>query len=119
MSKYPKIFCAALRSSSVFSSKLSKALSNKDSASLTDPSDIFTINFKASSDTLPFSFSLIYLMNSNNYDDLILDKSNLWHLETTVIGIFLISVVAKINFKYAGGSSSVFNKALNACLLNI
>ena len=66
-----------LRSNSVFSSKLNKPLSNKDKASLTDPSDIFTISFKASSDTLPFSLSLIFFINSNNSDDLILDKSNL------------------------------------------
>ena len=61
----------------MFSSKLNKALSNRDSASLTDPSDILTINFNASSEALPFSLSFIFLTNSNNSDDLILDKSNL------------------------------------------
>ena len=40
----------------------------------------------------------IFFINSNNSTDLTLDKSNLWHQETTVIGIILISVVAKINF---------------------
>ena len=107
------------KSSSLLLFKLNKPLSSKDNASLTDPSEIFTINFNASSVTLPPSFSLIFLMKSNNSDDFTLERSNLWHLETTVIGIFLISVVAKINFKYSGGSSKVFNKALNACLLNI
>ena len=34
-------------------------------------------------------------------------------------GIFLTSVVAKINFKCGGGSSKVFKRPLNACLLNI
>ena len=68
---------------------------------------------------MPFSLSLLFFINSNNSDYLILDKSNLWHLETTVIGIFLISVVANINFKYSGGSSKVFNKALKACLLSM
>ena len=61
----------------MFSSKLNKALSNNDNASLTEPSEIFTINFKASSVTLPFSLSLIFFINSNSSDDLILDKSNL------------------------------------------
>ena len=35
-------------------------LSNKDKASLTEPSEILTINFIASSETLPFSFSFIF-----------------------------------------------------------
>ena len=100
-------------------SKVSRALSSNDSASLTEPSEILTINLRASSDALPFSFSLIFLIKSNNSKDLILDKSNLWQRETTVIGIFFISVVAKINFKYSGGSSKVFNNALNACLLSM
>ena len=39
--------------------------------------EIFTISFKASSLTLPFSLSLIFFIKSNNSDDLILDKSNL------------------------------------------
>ena len=41
------------------------------------------------------------------------------HLDKTVIGIFLTSVVAKINLSFSGGSSSVFNKPLNACLESI
>ena len=95
-------------------SKLNNPRSSKDKASLTDPSDILVINFKASSDTLPFSLSLIFLIKLNNSDPLILDKSNLWHLETIVIGTFLISVVAKINFKYSDGSSKVFSKEFHA-----
>ena len=42
-----------------------------------------------------------------------------FRIDKTVIGIFFISVVAKINLRYFGGSSKVFNKALKACLLNI
>tara|TARA_B100001741_G_scaffold283108_1_gene257856 strand:+ start:673 stop:957 length:285 start_codon:yes stop_codon:yes gene_type:complete len=91
-------------------SKLNSARSSNDNASLTDPSDIFTINFKASSVALPFSLSLIFFKKLNNSFDFILGRSNLWHLDTTVIGIFLISVVAKINFKYSGGSSKVLIK---------
>ena len=54
--------------------KVSNALSNKESASLTEPSEILTINLRASSDTFPFSLSLIFLIKSNNSKDLILDK---------------------------------------------
>ena len=36
-------------------------------------------------------------------------KSKRWQREIIVIGIFLTSVVAKINFTCAGGSSSVFS----------
>ena len=58
LSKCPKIFWATLKLSSSFSFKLNKALSNKDSASLTDPSDILTINLRASSETRPFPYLL-------------------------------------------------------------
>ena len=40
-------------------------------------SDIFTINLIASSDILPFSLFLIFFTNSNNFEDFILNKSNL------------------------------------------
>ena len=46
---------------------------------------------------------------------LTLFKSNLWHRDKIVTGIFLTSVVAKMNFKLGGGSSKVFNKPLKAC----
>ena len=108
-----------LRSSSTSCSWLTSALSKSESASLTEPSEILTISLSASSVALPFSFSVIFLIKLNNSRDFTLTKSNLWHRETTVTGIFLISVVANINFKYSGGSSRVFNKALNACLLNM
>ena len=96
-----------------------KALSSKDNESLTEPSEIFTISLSASSEILPFSKSQIFFIYINNSSDLTLDKSNLWHLDRIVTGIFFSSVVAKINFKYSGGSSKVFKRALKACLLNI
>jgi hypothetical protein len=58
-------------------SRLKRALSSSDNASLTDPSEIFTMSFNASSVALPFSLSLIFFIKSNNSDDFILDKSNL------------------------------------------
>ena len=57
--------------------KLNNALSKSESASLTDPSEILTISFKASSDTFPFSLSLTFFINSNNSRDFTLEKSNL------------------------------------------
>ena len=95
------------------------ALSNKERASLTDPSEIFTISFSASSETLPFSLFLIFFIKSKSSSVLTLDKSNLWHLEIIVIGTFLISVVAKINFRYSGGSSKVLRSEFHACLESI
>ena len=77
LSKYPKIFCALLKSNSCPSDLLINALSNKDKASLTEPSEILTINFNTSSVALPFSKSLIFLIYSNNSLDFTLDKSNL------------------------------------------
>ena len=41
-------------------------------------------------------------------------KLNKIHLDRMVIGTFFIFVVAKINLMCSGGSSSVFNIALNA-----
>ena len=41
-------------------------------------------------------------------------RSNRWQRDRTVTGTLRISVVAKMNFTWAGGSSSVFNKALKA-----
>ena len=43
-------------------------------------------------------------------------RSKRWQRDRIVTGIFLTSVVAKINFTCGGGSSSVFNRALNALL---
>ena len=44
----------------------------------------------------------------------ILLKSYRWHRLKIVIGILCASVVARINITYSGGSSNVFNNALNA-----
>jgi hypothetical protein len=41
-------------------------------------------------------------------------KSKRWHRESTVVGILRGSVVASTNTTWAGGSSSVFRKALKA-----
>ena len=43
-------------------------------------------------------------------------KSNRWHLESTVAGIFCASVVAMMNLTCSGGSSSVLRNALNAAV---
>ena len=41
-------------------------------------------------------------------------RSYRWHRDMTVTGTFLISVVAKMNLTWFGGSSRVFNNALKA-----
>ncbi len=41
-------------------------------------------------------------------------KSNRWHRERIVIGIFVGSVVQKMNLTCSGGSSRVFSRALKA-----
>ena len=71
----------------------------------------FVISILLSSHTKSSLFSILLA-------DIFL-KSNLWHLERIVVGNFCGSVVAKINFTCAGGSSSVFNNALKAPVDNI
>ena len=46
-------------------------------------------------------------------------NSNRWQREMIVWGILSSSVVAKIKTTCGGGSSSVFNSALNASLVNM
>jgi hypothetical protein len=46
-------------------------------------------------------------------------KSKRWHRESTVTGSLSTSVVANRNFTWAGGSSSVLSKALNALRLSM
>ena len=89
-------------------------LSNIDKASLIAPSDSAAIIFNA----CVVAFTLLSLHTSSNLFIIsssgILLKSNLWHLDKIVAGNFCGSVVAKINFTCSGGSSNVFNNALNA-----
>ncbi len=46
-------------------------------------------------------------------------KWNCWHLLLIVAGTFCVSVVAKINITYAGGSSIVLSNALKALVESI
>ena len=87
--------------------------------SLTDPSPALTNNAIASSSILTFSRLEIFFICSAKFSDSTLLRSKRWHLDKIVTGIFLTSVVAKINFTCSGGSSNVFNKALNALLESI
>ena len=77
LSKKPKIFWAFSKDNSSSCKVDNIPLSNKDNASLTDPSEILTISFKALSVTFPFSFKDIFFKKSKRSDDFILDKSNL------------------------------------------
>ena len=60
-SKYPNIFKASVKFNSLFSELAINALSNKERASLTDPSEILDINFNTSSLNFPFSNKAIFL----------------------------------------------------------
>ena len=94
-------------------------LSNILNASLTAPSDNTATIFSASSViSIPACLHTISNLFTISLLDTLL-KSNLWHLDSIVAGNFCGSVVASINFTCAGGSSSVFNKALNAPVDNI
>ena len=77
LSKYPNIFCAFSILSSIPFFVLTSALSKSERASLTEPSDILTISFKASYVTVPFSFLFIIFINFSNSKDFTLDKSYL------------------------------------------
>ncbi len=46
-------------------------------------------------------------------------KSKRWHRDRTVIGIFSGLVVQKMNLTCSGGSSKVFNRALNASFVSM
>jgi len=46
-------------------------------------------------------------------------KSYRWHRDKIVGSTFSGSVVARMNFTWLGGSSSVFSSALNADLLSM
>ena len=60
--KITKYFLTSDNSSFLSLSFDNKALSSNDKESLTDPSEIFTISFKASSEIFPFSKSQIFLI---------------------------------------------------------
>ena len=62
------------------------------------------------------SFDAMVVNSPTRSDALMRRKSNRWHRESTVIGTLRISVVAKMNFTCSGGSSSVFNSPLKACV---
>ena len=94
-------------------------LSNIPTASLSPPSDKLAIISNTLSSILIFSASQIYFNLLTIFTLLILWNSKHWHLEIIVVGTLCKSVVAKINITCSGGSSSVFNKALNAPIDNI
>ena len=74
---------------------LINALSRRDNESLTDPSDALAINLSATSDILPFSIFDIFFKFSNKIFIGTLCKSNLWHLDIIVTGIFLLQWLQK------------------------
>ena len=88
-------------------------------ASLIAPSESIAINSNASLEIcILLSLQIISNLFIISCVDILL-KSNLWHLERIVAGSFCGSVVAKINLTCSGGSSNVFNNALNAPVDNM
>ena len=100
--------------SSILFSPSCAHLSSIDNASLIAPSDNSAIRFNAPSVYLILLSLQTYFKFSTILSSGIFLKSNLWHLDKIVAGSFWGSVVAKMNFTCFGGSSNVFNKALNA-----
>lgn len=74
------------------------------------------INSSASRGAMNFSFSQIISMRSTSWSRVNRPNVNVWHRETMVSGTLSNSVVARIKNACAGGSSSVFRRALNAPL---
>ena len=93
--------------------------SNMLRASLRAPCEFLAIKLRAFSSTSIFSSTHIFFILDVMSFTVTLLKSNLWHLDKIVAGILCGSVVANIKITYEGGSSNVFNRALNAPCDNI
>ena len=84
------------------------------SASLTPPSAFLTMVLKASSSKPVSRSERMYLSLSSRSSWPTRLKSNLWHLDLIVSGIFSGSVVASMKTVCEGGSSSILSSALKA-----
>ena len=96
-----------------------KARSSKDRASRAEPSAARAISFNASSGKLTFSALQVRLKRVCVSSKVRRRKSKRWQRDNTVTGTWRISVVAKMNFTCAGGSSSVFSNPLKAAFDSI
>ena len=88
--------------------------SSNDKASRIAPSDNLAIIKAASLVIEMLSFSEISVNLSAISSAAIRPKSNRWQRESMVAGNLCTSVVARIKTTWAGGSSKVLSKALNA-----
>ena len=70
----------------------------------------------AAGSTVTFSCFAMWVRCSTIFATEMRRKSKRWQRDKMVGNTFSGSVVAKINFTCAGGSSSVFNSALNAAV---
>ncbi len=68
----------------------------------------------ASASTFTFSDRAMCVSRETICSSLWRRNTNCWHRPITVSGIFCASVVHRMNTTWGGGSSSVFNSALNA-----
>ena len=83
-------------------------------ASRTEPSAARVISASASSAISAFSAVAMDFRWAIITSGSIRRRSKRWQRLRTVTGTLRISVVAKMNFTWAGGSSSVFSSALKA-----
>ncbi len=95
------------------------AWSNIDKASRTLPLPARVIKANAPASISTFSFSAISLIYPYKVSQSIRRNSYFCIRESIVAGILCGSVVAKKNFTCGGGSSNVFNNALNASRVNM
>ena len=88
--------------------------SKMERASRSAPSAFCAMMLRASSSAVMFSFAAMFCRCLLISSTVILLKSNIWHRDRIVGMILCFSVVARMNFAYAGGSSNVLRKALKA-----
>ena len=104
---------------SVASPACAKARSSKDRASRAEPSAARAIKPLASSPKATCSAAQTLSMSCAVSSSDRRRRSNRWHRDKTVTGTRRISVVAKINLTWGGGSSRVFNRPLKAAVESI
>ena len=105
--------------SSIFVPRNDTIWSSADSASRSPPSAPRAMAASASSDTSQPSADAISRSRPEISFTPIRRKSNRWHRDRIVFGTLCTSVVARKNFAWAGGSSSVLSSALNAPWLSM
>ena len=95
------------------------AWSRSEVASRAEPSAARAISASAASSICPPSASAMRRSMATMSSGSMRRRSNRWQRDNTVTGTLRISVVAKMNFTWRGGSSRVLRSALNAEALSM